>query len=138
MLHCAEMMGDLLRDDDLSSDDLIRTGEKRNVGIGIIEAPRGTLTHHYEIDDKDMIVKCNLIVSTTHNNEAMNRAVRWVANEMISQKGTISDGMLNHVEMAIRAYDPCLSCATQAIGQMPLRVELFNAQNEIIKVVTNV
>lgn len=138
MLHCAEMMGDLLRDDDLSSDDLIRTGEKRHVGIGIIEAPRGTLTHHYEIDDKDMIVKCNLIVSTTHNNEAMNRAVRWVANEMISQKGTISDGMLNHVEMAIRAYDPCLSCATQAIGKMPLRVELFNAQNEIIKVVTNV
>ena len=122
----------------LSSNDLIRTGKKRHTGIGTIEAPRGTLTHHYEIDDKDMIVKCNLIVSTTHNNEAINRAVRWVANEMISQKGTISDGMLNHVEMAIRAYDPCLSCATQALGQMPLSVELFNAQNEIIKVITNV
>jgi NAD-reducing hydrogenase large subunit len=90
------------------------------------------LTHHYQIDDKGMITRCNLIVSTTHNNEAMNQAVRWVANNVISQKGTITDGMLNQVEVAIRAYDPCLSCATQALGQMPLHVELINHQGELI------
>ena len=132
ILHCAEMMRDLLHDDDLLSSDLVREGKPRHEGIGIIEAPRGTLTHHYQIDDKGMITRCNLIVSTTHNNEAMNQAVRWVANNVISQKGTITDGMLNQVEVAIRAYDPCLSCATQALGQMPLRVELINHQGELI------
>ena len=134
MLHCAELMQQLLEDDDLSGDELVVQKEKRLTGIGIIEAPRGTLTHHYDVDEKGSIVRCNLIVSTTHNNEPMNRAVRWVANEMISQKGTISDGMLNHVEMAIRAYDPCLSCATHALGQMPLQVEVYNAQEECIQV----
>lgn len=132
ILHCAEAMNDLLHDDDILSSDLVREGKPRREGIGIIEAPRGTLTHHYQVDDKGMITRCNLIVSTTHNNEAMNRAVRWVANHVISQKGTITDGMLNQVEVAIRAYDPCLSCATQALGQMPLHVELFNHNGELI------
>ncbi|MBX7126572.1 MAG: Ni/Fe hydrogenase subunit alpha [Cyclobacteriaceae bacterium] len=132
MLHCAEIMRDLLHDPEILSTDLVRKGEPRLEGIGIIEAPRGTLTHHYQIDEKGMITRCNLIVSTTHNNEAMNRAVRWVANEVISQKGTITDGMLNQVEVAIRAYDPCLSCATQALGQMPLHIELYNHKNELI------
>ena len=132
ILHCAEMMKDLLHDDDLLSSDLVREGKPRQEGIGIIEAPRGTLTHHYQIDEKGMITRCNLIVSTTHNNEAMNQAVRWVANNVISQKGTITDGMLNQVEVAIRAYDPCLSCATQALGQMPLHVELINHQGKLI------
>jgi len=132
ILHCAEMMRDLLHDDEILSSDLVREGKTRHEGIGIIEAPRGTLTHHYQIDDKGMITRCNLIVSTTHNNEAMNQAVRWVANNVISQKGTITDGMLNQVEVAIRAYDPCLSCATQALGQMPLHVELINHQGELI------
>lgn len=132
ILHCAEMMNDLLHDDEIMSSDLVREGKPRLEGIGIIEAPRGTLTHHYQVDEKGMITRCNLIVSTTHNNEAMNRAVRWVANNVISQKGTITDGMLNQVEVAIRAYDPCLSCATQALGQMPLRVELINHKGELI------
>ncbi|MBS1654141.1 MAG: nickel-dependent hydrogenase large subunit, partial [Bacteroidetes bacterium] len=101
-------------------------------GIGIIEAPRGTLTHHYEVDEKGMITRCNLIVSTTHNNDAMNTAVKWVANNVISRKGTITDGMLNQVEVAIRAYDPCLSCATQAMGKMPLHLELYNHYGELI------
>ncbi|MBX2964477.1 MAG: Ni/Fe hydrogenase subunit alpha [Cyclobacteriaceae bacterium] len=132
LLHCAEVMDELLHDDELLSDDLVREGVKRNEGIGIIEAPRGTLTHHYQVDDKGMITRCNLIVSTTHNNEAMNRAVKWVANNIISQKGTITDGMLNQVEVAIRAYDPCLSCATQALGQMPLKLEVYNHKEECI------
>jgi NAD-reducing hydrogenase large subunit len=132
ILHCAEMINDLLHDDDVLSSDLVREGKPRLEGIGIIEAPRGTLTHHYQVDEKGMITRCNLIVSTTHNNEAMNQAVRWVANNVISQQGTITDGMLNQVEVAIRAYDPCLSCATQALGQMSLRVELINHKGELI------
>lgn len=132
MLHCAEMMKNLLHDPDLMGDDLIRKGIGRLKGIGIIEAPRGTLTHHYEVDEKGMITRCNLIVSTTHNNDAMNNAVKWVANNVISRKGTITDSMLNQVEVAIRAYDPCLSCATQAMGKMPLKAELYNFKGELI------
>lgn len=132
ILHCAEVMKMLLHDPDILSTDLVREGAHRLEGIGIIEAPRGTLTHHYRIDEKGMITRCNLIVSTTHNNEAMNQAVKWVADHVISQKGTITDGMLNQVEVAIRAYDPCLSCATQSLGQMPLHVELFDFQNRLI------
>ncbi len=132
ILHCAEVMNDLLHDDEIMSDDLVREGKPRLEGIGIIEAPRGTLTHHYQVDEKGMITRCNLIVSTTHNNEAMNQAVKWVANNVISQKGAITDGMLNQVEVAIRAYDPCLSCATQALGQMPLKLELYNHIGELI------
>ncbi len=132
VLHCAEEMKILLSDPELMGNDLVRKGTPRNKGIGIIEAPRGTLTHHYEVDDKGMITKCNLIVSTTHNNDAMNTAVKWVANNVISRKGHITDGMLNQVEVAIRAYDPCLSCATQAMGKMPLKAELYNAKGELI------
>ena len=131
MLHCAEVIKLLLEDDEIMSDDLVRTGTPRLKGIGIIEAPRGTLTHHYEVDEKGMITRCNLIVSTTHNNDAMNKAVRWVADNVISRKGTITDSMLNQVEIAIRAYDPCLSCATQAMGKMPLKVELYNHYGEL-------
>ncbi len=132
VLHCAEVIKDLLHDPELMGNDLVRKGTPRLKGIGIIEAPRGTLTHHYEVDEKGMITRCNLIVSTTHNNDAMNTAVRWVANNVISRSGTITDGMLNQVEVAIRAYDPCLSCATQAMGKMPLRAELYNHLGELI------
>lgn len=132
VLHCAEEMKILLNDTELMGSDLVRKGTPRHKGIGIIEAPRGTLTHHYEVDEKGMITKCNLIVSTTHNNDAMNTAVKWVANNVISRKGHITDGMLNQVEVAIRAYDPCLSCATQAMGKMPLKAELYNDKGELI------
>ncbi len=137
ILHCAEIMKELLNDPDILSTDLRREGERRNEGIGIIEAPRGTLIHHYQVDEKGMIQKCNLIVSTTHNNEAMNRSVRKVAQEVISEQETITEGMLNQVEVAIRAYDPCLSCATQALGKMPLKAELYNADDELIKTISN-
>jgi NAD-reducing hydrogenase large subunit len=126
-LHCAEVMRDLLNDPDiLSEDDLVREGKPRLKGVGVIEAPRGTLTHDYEVDEKGMITRCNLIVSTTHNNDAMNHAVRWVADHVISEQGKITEGMLNQVEVAIRSYDPCLSCATQALGKMPLQLELYD------------
>jgi len=131
-LHCAEVMKQLLEDDEIMSTDLVRTGQARLEGIGIIEAPRGTLTHHYQVDEKGMITRCNLIVSTTHNNQAMNKAVNWVARNVLSQKPAITDGMLNQVEVAIRAYDPCLSCATQSLGQMSLHVELMDHEGKLI------
>lgn len=125
-------MKELLHDEELMGDDLVRTGIPRLKGIGVIEAPRGTLTHHYEVDEKGMITRCNLIVSTTNNNDAMNAAVRWVVKNVINRKGTITDGMLNQVEVAIRAYDPCLSCATHAIGRMPLKAEIYNHEGELV------
>ena len=132
MLYCAEMMKSLLEDDDILSNDLMRKGERRNEGIGIIEAPRGTLIHHYEVDDKDRITRCNLIVSTTHNNQPMNEAVNWVVNNVLHGKPEITEGMMNQVEVGIRAYDPCLSCATHALGQMPLEINLFDHYGNLI------
>ncbi len=131
MLYCAEEMKALLEDEQILGDDLLREGKRRPEGIGIIEAPRGTLIHHYKVDEKGMITKCNLIVSTTHNNEAMNKAVRWVAQETLDKQAEITDSMLNQVEVAIRAYDPCLSCATHALGKMPLKVSLFDSQGQL-------
>jgi NAD-reducing hydrogenase large subunit len=133
MLFCAEEMQTLLNDPSILSEDLFREGERRPEGIGIIEAPRGTLIHHYKVDEKGMITKCNLIVSTTHNNEAMNRAVRWVANNVLDQQKEITEGMLNQVEVAIRAFDPCLSCATHAMGKMPLKLEVFDAEDRLVQ-----
>ena len=133
MLHCLELIKELLLDKEiLGTEDLVRKGTPRNKGIGVIEAPRGTLVHEYHTDDKGLITKCNLIVSTTFNNEAMNRGVRTVANDVLSEKPEITEPMLNQVEMAIRAYDPCLSCATHALGQMPLIVQLEDNQGNLI------
>ena len=135
LLHCAELIRELLHDPQILGEDLVREGKPRKEGIGILEAPRGTLIHHYEVDDHGMITRCNLIVSTTHNNEAMNRTVQKVAEDVISRQGTITEGMLNQVEVAIRAYDPCLSCATQALGKMPLRAELYGPDDALLKTV---
>jgi NAD-reducing hydrogenase large subunit len=97
----------------------------------VIEAPRGTLIHHYEVGDDDLVKMCNLIVSTTHNNQAMNEAVRSVARQYLNGH-ELTEGLLNHIEVAIRAYDPCLSCATHALGQMPLDVALVGPTGELI------
>lgn len=132
MLHCAEMIRDLLEDDKIMGDDLLRKGERQPVGIGVLEAPRGTLIHHYEADEKGMVTRANLIVSTTHNNEAMNRAVHSVVTQHWAGRERITESMLNQVEIAIRAYDPCLSCATHALGQMPLLLSVFDHNNQLI------
>ena len=84
------------------------------------------------MDENDQVTYCNLIVSTTHNNAAMNKAVKDVAVKHLSGQEQITEGMLNHVEVAIRAYDPCLSCATHALGQMPLQIELFDADGALV------
>ncbi|MGE0461651.1 MAG: Ni/Fe hydrogenase subunit alpha [Vicinamibacterales bacterium] len=131
-LHAAEVIRDLLHDPDLMAGDLRKEGRRTGEGVGVIEAPRGTLIHHYKVGDDDLVTMCNLIVSTTHNNEAMNRAVGWVADRVISGHLEVTEGMLNQVEVAIRAYDPCLSCATHALGQMPLVVNVENSAGELL------
>jgi NAD-reducing hydrogenase large subunit len=131
LLHCAEAIQDLLHDPDIMGSDLVATAEKRHEGIGVIEAPRGTLFHHYQVDDHGIVTKANLIVSTTSNNHAMNESVRQVAATYLDGL-EITEPLLNHLEVAIRAYDPCLSCATHALGKMPMEVELVNAQGQVI------
>ncbi|MBT8149505.1 MAG: Ni/Fe hydrogenase subunit alpha [Gammaproteobacteria bacterium] len=130
-LYCAESIAQILDDPDLQSADLMRRGGKKLEGIGVIEAPRGTLFHHYKINEDDEVTMANLIVSTTSNNHAMNESVRQVANTYLSGK-ELTPQLLNNIEVAIRAYDPCLSCATHAIGKMPLSVELVNQAGETI------
>lgn len=132
LLHSAEMIRELLNDSDLQGEDLVVTGKRRDEAVGIIEAPRGTLFHHYRVNEDDQVTMANLIVSTTSNNEPMNRAVQKVAEDYLSGVPEITEGLLNHVEVAIRAYDPCLSCATHAMGQMPLVVELMDHQGQIV------
>ena len=131
-LYAIEQIAVLLHDPDLQGEDLVVTGDRRNEGVGIIEAPRGTLFHHYRINDDDQVTMGNLIVSTTSNNEPMNRAVQSVAAKYLSGQPEISEGMLNHVEVAIRAYDPCLSCATHAVGRMPLLVTVLDHEGNVV------
>ncbi len=137
MLHCAESIERLLHDPDITGTELLPTNTPRadrlHEGIGIIEAPRGTLIHHYRIGDDDLISHANLIVSTTHNNHAMNEAVRSVAARYFDGR-ELTEGLLNRIEVAIRAYDPCLSCATHAVGKMPLRVELLAPTGQTLDV----
>ncbi len=132
LVHCAEKMKELLADPDLQGTDLVTSGERRGRGVGWIEAPRGTLFHHYEVDDHDQVTMANLIVSTTNNNEPMNQAVRAVARDHLAGKAEITEGLLNAIEVAIRAYDPCLSCATHAVGRMPLEVVLLGCDGREI------
>jgi len=132
LVHSAESIQRLLHDPDLQGSDLTVKGERRDEGIGIVEAPRGTLFHHYRVNRDDQITMANLIVSTTNNNEPMNRAVQKVAEQYLSGRLEITEGMLNHVEVAIRAYDPCLSCATHAMGRMPLEVVILDHNGEVV------
>ena len=131
LLYCAEAIKDLLFDDDLLSDDLLVKGDMQARGIGVLEAPRGTLFHHYEIDADGLVEKANLIVSTTNNNQAMNESIRQVANHYLDGK-QLTEPLMNQIEVAIRAYDPCLSCATHALGKMPLEVQLLNSEGDLL------
>ena len=132
VVHAAECMRNLLQDPECYEGELLRGGVHRPEGVGVIEAPRGTLFHHYRVNQNDLITMCNLIVSTTSNNEAMNRAVSWVAETHISGLKKIPEGVLNQVEVAIRAFDPCLSCATHAVGQMPLEMSLYTSESKLL------
>ena len=132
LLHTAEHINVLLHDTELSGKDLLLSGEPQPEGIGVIEAPRGTLFHHYRVDNDGLVAKANLIVSTTNNNQAMNETIRQVASRHLDGK-TMNESLLNHIEVAIRAYDPCLSCATHALGKMPLQVELVGHDGTLLE-----
>ncbi len=106
-------------------------------GVGIIEAPRGTLTHHYWTDENGIVTKANLIVGTTNNNAPISMAVKKVAEKFIGNGGEVKEGLLNMVEMAFRLFDPCFSCATHNLpGQMPIVVEIKDSSGETIKTVS--
>ncbi len=131
-LFAAECMKELLEDEDITGSELVTAGKKKLEGVGLLEAPRGTLFHHYRINRNDQIEMANLIVSTTNNNQPMNEAVTQVARKQMNGQKTITEPMMNAVEVAIRAYDPCLSCATHAIGKMPLKLALYDSKCRLI------
>jgi NAD-reducing hydrogenase large subunit len=136
LLYSIERIQQLLEDKDICSTDLIVTSNKYNEqGVGVIEAPRGTLFHHYWVDDTGKIQRVNLIVATGNNNAAMNKAVCQVATTYI-KNGKITEGILNRVEAAIRCYDPCLSCSTHALGQMSLIIQVLSPGGQIIEEIT--
>ena len=126
LLNCLERAEQLMKDDAICGKDIRVTGDPKNrEGIGVIEAPRGTLFHHYWVDKYGAIEKANLIVATGNNNIAMNRSVKLVAEEYI-HNGVVKEGLLNRIEGAIRCYDPCLSCSTHALGQMSLIIQVHD------------
>ena len=128
LLYAIEHAQQLLLDGDITSTDLRAGGAIRNhEGVGVIEAPRGTLWHHYQVDDDGRLTRINLIVATGNNNYAMSRAVEEVAKAYIPVGGAVPEGALNRIEAAIRAYDPCLSCSTHALGRMPMIVTVIDA-----------
>jgi len=131
-LYALERAREILEDPEVLSTDIrAELVELKGEGVGTIEAPRGTLFHHYWIDEEGKIAKVNLIIATGHNNWAMCKAVDEVAKQYVDGKH-LTEGMLNRVEAAIRAYDPCLSCSTHALGQMPIVVKLVSAEGEIL------
>jgi NAD-reducing hydrogenase large subunit len=133
IVYALERAEQLLRDPEITSTDIIATAMPHNEeGVGVIEAPRGTLIHHYWVDKGGRVEKANLIVATGHNNLAMNRAVYAIAKKYVKYPD-VQEGMLNRVEAAIRCYDPCLSCATHAVGQMPMIVELVGPYGEHLR-----
>jgi NAD-reducing hydrogenase large subunit len=133
ILYCLERIGELLDDPEILSQDVraFPPAELTGHGIGVIEAPRGTLFHEYWADENGLLTRVNLIVATGNNNWAMNQAAGLVAREYVDGK-KLTEGMLNRVEAAIRCYDPCLSCATHALGQMPLEVTLVAADGAVL------
>ncbi len=132
MLHCVERIEELLDDPDIVSEHVrVKADRNHEVGIGSCEAPRGTLFHHYEVDEDGLIRKANLLIATAQNNLAMNKTVEQAAKHFVNGR-RLEEGMLNRVEAGIRCYDPCLSCSTHAIGQMPLVIELRGRDGELL------
>ena len=122
----------LLDDPDMVSTKIrASAGVNQQVGIGVSEAPRGTLFHHYEVDENGLLTKVNLIVATGQNNIAMSRTVAQIARHYIHDS-KIPEGVLNRVEGGIRCFDPCLSCATHAYGTMPMHIQLIGPDGQVV------
>ncbi len=136
ILACVEAIEQLVNDPDVQSPRVrAEAGINELNGVGVSEAPRGTLFHHYQVDENGLIQSVNLIIATGQNNLAMNRTIKQIAQHYVevSSDGSIPEGILNRVEAGIRAFDPCLSCSTHAVGQMPLKLDVFNADRVLIQ-----
>jgi len=132
MLHAVERIHELMEDAEILSKDIrAKALLNRLEGIGSCEAPRGTLFHHYHVDSNGLVRKANLLIATAQNNIAMNMAVEQTARRFVSPR-SLREGMLNRVEAAIRCFDPCLSCSSHAMGQMPLIIELRNRTGDLL------
>lgn len=135
LLYAAERCLALSRDEEITSRDIRNKPRRPGEGVGIIEAARGTLIHHYILDEKALVKRVNLIVATTNNSPAICISIRDAAKAFI-HGGNVNEGLLNRVEMAFRAYDPCLACATHfAVGQMPLQVNIYSHDRKLLKTV---
>ena len=135
LVHAAERTLELARDDEILSTE-VRTlpTEAPDEGVGCIEAPRGTLTHHYITDENGMLERVNLIVGTTNNHAAICMSVKKAAQGLIRKGVEITEGLLNRIEMAFRAYDPCFACATHSVpGQMPMIVRIRAADGTVLQ-----
>lgn len=132
ILHSLERIEEILADEILIDHHIrSRAGVNQNVGIGVSEAPRGTLFHHYEVDDNGLLEKVNLIIATGQNNLAMNRTVKQLAERFLAGD-KLDQGLLNRVEHGIRVFDPCLSCSTHEAGRMPLQVQLRGPDGQLL------
>lgn len=138
-MHAAEKMVELINDPQILDQDTRNMDfQTPKIGVGVIEAPRGTLYHHYETDENGRLTKANLIVATVNNSAAINMSIVKAAQGLI-KGGQVNDGLLNMVEMAFRAYDPCFACATHTIdGHVPLQIDIHDADGTMIKTIRNV
>ncbi|MCK4226394.1 Ni/Fe hydrogenase subunit alpha [candidate division WOR-3 bacterium] len=135
-MYAAERLLELAEDKEILNKNIRNIPTETPIeGVGVVEAPRGTLFHHYKTDEKGIIEKVNLIVATVNNSAAMSMSIKKAAERLI-KNGKVSDGLLNMVEMAFRAYDPCLACATHSLpGQTPLKIRIYNSDREVIKTI---
>jgi F420-non-reducing hydrogenase large subunit len=135
LLYAAERTLELAQDPEITSTDIrILPTETPTEGVGIVEAPRGTLTHHYTTDERGILTKVNLIVGTTNNNAAISMSIKKAAHALVQPGKPVSDGVLNKIEMAFRAYDPCMACATHAMpGKTPLWVKVYDHEGELVQ-----
>ena len=133
LLYSAERCLELARDNDITGKELrAQLGPIPGEGVGIVEAQRGTLTHHYFTDNKGIVIKVNLIVGTTNNHAAISMSIKKAAAGLIKKGVEVTAGTLNMIEMAFRAYDPCFSCATHSLpGEMPMILEIRDAKGEL-------
>jgi F420-non-reducing hydrogenase large subunit len=135
LLYAAERWVELARDPEITGKDYRALPTKTPTeGVGSVEAPRGTLTHHYATDERGILTKVNLIVGTTNNNAPISMSVKRAAQALIGKGKVVTEGLLNMVEMAFRAYDPCFGCATHSLpGHMPLEIAIRDSQGHVLQ-----
>jgi F420-non-reducing hydrogenase large subunit len=135
LLYAAERMLELATDPEITDPNVrAPVTETPDEGVGSVEAPRGTLTHHYRTDEKGILTKVNLIVGTTNNYAPISLSIKKAAKAVIQKGQEITNGALNQIEMAFRSYDPCMSCATHSLpGQMPLEVTIRDSEGKVVE-----